>query len=136
MLKWRNVILCGILSALLICLVACQATVSGSKGGDRYELKRSKMMPNYWEVNVNKDVKPAYNAVLAGLKDLGLRISISKVDRLSGIVEGSFADGKKFKITLAFESQGVTLMRIKAGLTGSKTLSVSLFQSIEKYFFK
>ena len=118
---------------LFLCLSACQATVGGTKGGERHELKRSITMPNRWEVIIRQDVKSVHDAAVAGVKDLGLNITTSRVDRLSGMVRGSFADNKDFEIKLSYEAQGITLMGIKVGLIGDKILSVKLFQSIEKH---
>ena len=121
------------ISAIVISLTACTAMVGGSKGGSRYELKRSLIMPNYWETTLSKDVKPVYDAVIAGIKDLGLRVSTRNADRLSALVEGSFADGTEFKIRLSYEGPDTTLILINAGLTGSKSRSVQLFRAIEKH---
>lgn len=114
-------------------LAACQATVGGSKTGQTYKLNRSVIMPNYWETVVSKDVEPVYNAVLAGIRDLGLHKTTSKVDRLSGRVEGFFADGTIFKIRISYEEPGMTRLLITAGMTGSKKRTLQLFRAIEKH---
>ena len=132
--KKRYILQWIILSVLIILLGACKAHIGGTQGGGRYELKRSLTMPNYWEVVVEGEVRHVYNAVLSGIKDLGLNIQVSKVDSLSGVVEGSFSDKKRYNIKLSYESPGRTLMRINAGLTGEKNLSVHLFRAIEKHF--
>ena len=100
---------------IIISFSAClTTTVGGSGGGEQYTLKRSLTMPNYWETVVNKDVKPVYDAVLAGVKDL------------------VFADSSDFKIRLSYEAPQKTLLLINTGLTGDRYRSVQLFQSIEK----
>ncbi len=131
---WKQFILGVILSLFIIFLMACQATVGGSKTGEKYKLKRNLTMPNYWETIIHKDVKPVYDAVLAGLGDLGLKVSTSKVDRLSGFVEGFFADGSEFRIRISYEGPETTVLLIKAGFTGSKTRSTHIFRAIEKHF--
>lgn len=129
----RYVFLWIMLIVFSVYMGACKATVGGSKGGGNYELKRSLTMPNSWEVIVKDEIRPVYNAVISGINDLGLKIRASKVDGLSGMVEGVFADNKSFNITLSYESPAITLIRIKTGLTGDKNLSVQLFRAIEKY---
>ncbi|MFC1531862.1 DUF3568 family protein [Thermodesulfobacteriota bacterium] len=132
--KGRHFFFGLILSALVIFSGACQTTVGESRGDERYELQRSLMTPNYWETIVTKDVEPVFKAVLAGIKDLGLRITTSRADRLSGLVEGSFADGTEFKVKLSYKAVDTTLILINAGLMGSKVRSVQLFKAIEKHF--
>ena len=122
-----------LLSMLILCLSACQATVGGTKGGERYELKRSITMPSRWEVVIRQDVKSVHDAAVAGIKDLGLNIMTSRVDKLSGMVRGTFADNKSFEIKLSYEAMDITLMGIKVGLTGDKILSVKLFQAVEAH---
>jgi hypothetical protein len=128
-LKQFNTVL--LLAILVIFLSACQATVGGNKAGERYELKRSITTPSRWEVVLRKDVKSVYEASLEGVKNLGLAVSVSRVDILSGMIRGSFADNKDFEIKISYQSQEITLMGIKIGLTGDKVLSVKLFQAIE-----
>jgi len=134
MIKGRYAFFTVTFSILVLYLTACQATVGGSGGKNFYKLKRSLTMPHYWEVMVYKSIKPIYGAVLAGIKDLGLNTNQSKVDELSGIVEGAFSNDTRFKIKLSYESPNVTLMRIGVGLTGNKHLSVKLFEAVEKRF--
>lgn len=129
----RDVTLGIVIFMIFISLTACTATVGGSKVGSRYELKRSLTMPNYWETILSEDVKPVYDAVIAGIKDLGLRVATNNVDRLSALVEGNFADGTEFKIRLSYEGLDQTLILINAGLTGSRSRSVQLFRAIEKH---
>ena len=131
-LKGRYLSLFGLIIIALY-LTACQATVQGSKVKGSYELKRSIIMPNFWEVMLNGDVNNVYNAVLQGVKDLDLKIYSKKVDSLSAVVDGFYADATEYSIKLSYESPSVTMMRIKSGLTGNKTLSIQLFQAIEKH---
>jgi len=134
MIKGKYAFFTVILFTLVLYLTACQTTVGGSGGKNFYKLKRSLTMPQYWEVMIQKGIKPIYGAVLAGIEDLGLKTNQNKVDELSGIVEGVFSDDTKFKIKLSYESPSVTLMRIRVGLTGNKHLAVRLFEAIEKRF--
>lgn len=110
------------------------ARVGGSKGIERYELRRSLTMPNHWETVVKRDVKAVYDAAVAGSRDLGLNTRNQKVDALSGIIEGLFADGTDFRIILSYEAPERTAVLIKVGLTGDKNRSLQLFKSMEKNF--
>jgi hypothetical protein len=133
MMRRKEVLLLVSLFLPVVFLFACQATVSGSKTGQTYTLNRSVTKPYYWETVISKDVKPVYNAVLAGIKDLGLIKRTSKVDRLSGLVEGTFADGTDFRIRISYEAPDRTKVLITAGFTGNKTRSLQIFRAIEKH---
>ena len=128
----KSVTLGIVIFMIFLSLTACTAMVGSSKGGSRYELKRSLTMPNFWETILPKDVKPVHDAVIEGVNDLGLKVAIDNVDRLSALVEGLFADGTEFKIRLSYEGPGKTRILINAGLTGSKSRSIQLFRAIEK----
>ena len=134
MIKIRNTFFTVILFILILCLIACQATVRGSGGKEYYKLKRSLTMPQYWEVMVHKGIKPLYDAALLGIEDLGLNKNQSRVDELSGIIEGVFSDNTKFKIMISYESPSVSLMRMGVGVTGNKHPAVRLFEAIEVHF--
>lgn len=134
MIKIRYTFSTTILFMLVLNLTSCQATVRGSGGKEFYKLKRSLAMPQYWEVMVHKGVKPVYDAALMGIEELGLSGHESKVDELSGIIEGNFSGNTKFNIMISYESPSVTLMRIRVGVTGNKHLVVRLFKEIEKHF--
>ncbi|MBN2060221.1 MAG: DUF3568 family protein [Deltaproteobacteria bacterium] len=129
----RRFFLTSLIFIMILCLTACQATIQGSTGKGSYELKRSITMPNFWEVLIDGDVNNVYDAALKGVNDMGLKIYSRKMDSLSAIVEGSFADETEYSVRISYDSPSRTMMRIKAGHTGNKTLSLQLFQAIEKH---
>ena len=127
-------LLCIILGLAVLYLGACKATVRGIKGEESYQLNRSITKPNYWETVINKDVRPVYSAALAGVKDMGLDIITSKVDSLSGVIEGFYADKTEYRIIISYQTPENTLIQINTGLTGSKSRTLQLFHAIEKRF--
>ncbi len=130
MFKRGGVLLWVVLFTVVISLGACKGTMVGGQGGGGYELKRSLTAPNYWETSVTGDIANIHDAVLTGIKDLGLGINEDKFDRLSGITEGAFADNTGFTIKLSRDAEGSVLIQIKVGLTGNKDRSIQLFQAI------
>jgi len=134
MLKRGVVFLWISLFAVIMSLAACKGTVVKTQDQGRYELKRSMTAPNYWETSVKGDIETIHTAVLAGIGDLGLTVTGDNYDKLSGIVEGTFADNANFTVKLAREADGTIQIRIKVGLTGNKDRSVQLFQAISAHF--
>ncbi|MBN1847427.1 MAG: DUF3568 family protein [Deltaproteobacteria bacterium] len=127
------ILLIGLLAAI-VSLAACKGTVVNTQGQVPYELKRSMTAPNYWETFVNGDIETIHSAILAGIGDLGLTVKEDTYDKVSGIVEGSFADNSNFTVKLAREADGTIQIRIKVGLTGNKDRSVQLFQAMSTHF--
>jgi hypothetical protein len=96
MFKRRYLCIIFILFLFATSFMACQVMVQGSKSRSHYEFKRSFTSPGYWEVMIEDDVETLYNAVLAGINDLGLQVGSSGIDRFSGAVEGTYPDNTTF----------------------------------------
>lgn len=134
MFKGRYLFLGVVIILIAIGLLACQVMVEGSKSRGHYEFKRSFTSPGYWEVMIEDDVETLYNAVLAGIKDLGLQTGSSGVDRFSGAVEGTYPDKTTFKVKLSYKSPELTRIRVRVGSLRNKNQAVQLFKAIEKHF--
>jgi hypothetical protein len=134
MFKVKHLFLNSILFLLAFSLLACQVMVQGSKSRGHYEFKRSLTSLGYWEVMIEDDVQTLYNAVLAGVKELGLQVASSKIDRFSGAVEGTYPDNTTFTVKLSYKSPELTRMMVRVGSLRNKNQAVQLFQAIEKQF--
>ncbi len=134
MFKGRYLFLSVIIFLIAIGLLACQVMVEGTKSRGHYEFKRSFTSPSYWEVMIEEDVETLYNAVLAGITDLGLQTRSSGLDRFSGAVEGTYPDKTAFKVKLSYKSPELTRMMVRVGAIMNKNLAVQLFKAIEKHF--
>ena len=134
MFKKGFVFLWVCLFAVVIGFWGCKGTMVGGQGGGSYELKRSMTAPNYMEASVKGDIENIHTAVLAGIADLGLIVKEDSYDKVSEIVEGTFADNDSFIIKLAHQADGTIQIRIRVGLTGNKDRSVQIFQAISGHF--
>jgi len=134
MFKKRHLFLSVVIFLIAIGLLSCQVMVEGSKSRGHYEFKRSFISPGYWEVMIEDDVETLYDAVLAGIKDLGLQVGKSGLDRFSGAVEGTYPDKTTFKVKLSYKSPEFTRMMVRIGSVRNKNQAVQLFKAIEKHF--
>lgn len=111
--------------ALIPCL-GCVASPSGGKAA--YTLRRHL---NAWETTVAVPIEKVHRAAVAGLSDLGLKPVTSRVDKLSGLVDGSLADGTAFEVRLEAVGDAQTVIRVRSGLLGDRVRSTQLFRAIE-----
>ncbi len=114
--------------ALAAALVAGCTTVQSS-GTKVYTLKRHL---NTWETIVGVSIEKAHKASVAGLADLSLKPVTSAVDKLTGLVDGTMADGTDYEIRLESMGESVTRIRVRCGMWGERERSAQLFRAIEK----
>ena len=115
----------------MLLVVGCQTTTYQTSSKGTYELKRKL---NAWQTLVNNPIEKAHAAVVAGLKDLKLNVITSQVDKISGVVDGVFADTSDFEVKLEAVSPELTRISIRCGVLGNRNRAEMLFQSIEKHF--
>lgn len=84
-------------------------------------------------VMVNKPVPDIAKAAEAGYKDLGINITNSKSDSLTGVVEGKLSDGRNVVANLKSVNSQETDVSIKVGTLGEKNYSYTIWSSIEKH---
>lgn len=99
-----------------------------SSGKDVYVLRRHL---NAWETTVAVPIEKAHKATAAGLSDLGLKPLTSRVDKLTGLTDGSMADGTYFEVRLEACGAALTRMRLRSGLLGDRERATQLFRAIE-----
>ncbi len=84
-------------------------------------------------VMVNKPVPDVWKATVAGYKDLGIEITKSKSDSLTGKVEGKLANGDVVVTDLKSANPQRTDVSIKVGSLGNKDYSYTIWSSIQKH---
>ncbi len=78
----------------------------------------------------NKPIQQVYAATVESMKDLGINVTQSRADQLTGTVEGKLADGRTVSIDLRSLSQNSTNVIIKVGTLGDETLSRRIMDSV------
>ena len=115
--------------ALLTMLTGCQSTVWSNEGETFYRLERHL---NSWQALVQASVPEVHDAVLAGLDDLNMTPITVEVDKVSGLVDGMFADGMDYEIKYEAVAPKLTRVSIRCGLIGDKERATMLFRNIER----
>jgi hypothetical protein len=72
----------------------------------------------------------AWDASLAALKDLEIKVYSSKKDATEGVIEGTKADGTKVKVNLATAGPDTTTVKIRIGTFGDEEASVAINRKI------
>jgi hypothetical protein len=112
-----------------LALILCAGCVTSySSGKPVYTLRRHL---NTWETTVAVPIEKAHKATVAGLSDLGLKPDTSRVDKLTGLADGSMADGTSFEVRLATLGDAQTRIRIRSGPLGNRERATQLFRAIE-----
>jgi len=111
----------------LALVVGCTSVQSSGK--TVYTLKRNL---NAWETVLAVPIEKVHKATLSGLSDLSLKPITSRVDKLTGLVDGTMADGSDFEIRLEAMGDSVTRLQVRCGMLGDGVRSAHLFRAIEK----
>ena len=113
----------------VLALVLCAGCVaSHSNGKAVYTLRRNL---NAWETTVAVPIDRVHQATVAGLSDLKLKPVTSRVDKLTGLTEGSMADGTDFEVRLQALDAALTRIRVRCGMLGDRDRATQLFRAIE-----
>ncbi|MDA8172954.1 MAG: DUF3568 family protein [Nitrospiraceae bacterium] len=119
----------------LICLAAGFLFMSGCSVIQREP--PSSGIPSYslgdLLVMVNKPVPDVWKATVAGYKELGIELTKSKSDSLTGKVEGKLANGDIVVTDLKSVNPQRTDVSIKVGSLGNKDYSYTIWSSIQKH---
>ena len=75
-------------------------------------------------------INHVYQATLAGLQQLQIKTSVTKVDDLSGTVTAFRSDGKKITIKLRHIQQGTTKFNMRIGIVGDAPHSMMIYEKI------
>ncbi len=113
--------------ALTLALAGCATMQSGGK--TVYTLKRH---VNTWETVLAVPIDKAHKATVQGLGDLAIKPITSRVDRITGLVDGVLADGTDFEVRLEALGDEVTRIRLRCGMMGDRQRSAQLFRAIEE----
>jgi hypothetical protein len=122
------------LGAMMLCalgLTGCFWVVAGAAGGaGAYSYSLGKL-----EAVKEAPVATVQKAAVDGLKDLEIRIVRENVDKLTGQVEGSTAQGKTVTIRIDRQTENTAKLSIRVGtgmLSDEKNQTMAIYDAIEK----
>jgi len=116
-------------AVLLACGCATSSYTTTPKG--TYQLKRVFPM-NTWETVVNRPIAATHKATVAGFKDLGIAPITNRVDQVSGLVDGMFADNMDVEVKLEAIAPEMTRIRVRCGMVGDQGRTEAIFNAISK----
>ena len=82
---------------------------------------------------VDHPVPVVHEAAVAAMKDLELKVTEDKVDKLSAHVESAFSDGVNIWIDIDSVSDSRTLVTIRVGVVGDEVRSRKIYDTIRQH---
>jgi hypothetical protein len=116
-------------SMLAIFSSGCVALVVGAAGGAAGAVY---VMGKLSE-ELGHDVPVVHEAALAAMKDLELKVSEDRADKLSAHLESEFADRAHVWIDLDSIGDSKTKITVRVGLTGDEVRSRKILEGIKKH---
>ena len=107
----------------------CVALVVGAAGGAAGAVY---IMGKLTE-ELDHDVPAVHEAVLAGLKELDLKVSEDRADKLSAHLESEFADRAHVWIDLESIGESRTKVTVRVGLTGDEVRSRKILEATKRF---
>ncbi len=117
------------IAGLALTGTGCTALVIGAAGGAAGAV----YIMGKLQEEVSYDVRTVHEAVVAGLKDLELKVLEDRSDKLSAHLESRFADGTKVWVGLEALEPSRTKITIRVGLTGDEVRSRRILEAIKRH---
>ena len=121
-----RLVLCLVLGAFASGCVALAVGAAGGVAGAVYVMGKLKD-------EVNHDVPTVHAAAVEAMKDLDLKLSEDKADKVSAHLESEFADGKHVWIDLESIPESRTSLTIRVGLTGDEARARRIHEAIKRH---
>jgi hypothetical protein len=121
-----RLMLCLVLGAFASGCVALGVGAAGGVAGAVYVMGKLKD-------ELNHDVPAVHAATVAAMKDLDLKLSEDKADKVSAHLESEFADGKHVWIDLESIPENRTNLTIRVGLTGDEMRARKIHEAIKRH---
>ena len=118
----------GLSAMLVVFSSGCVALVVGAAGGAAGAVY---VMGKLTE-ELSYDVPAVHGATLAAMKELELKLSEDRADKLSAHLESEFADRAHVWIDLESIGESRTRVTIRVGLTGDEVRSKKILETIEQ----
>jgi RNase adaptor protein for sRNA GlmZ degradation len=81
----------------------------------------------------NRPLPVVHEAAVAAMKDLELKLSEDKFDKISAHMESAFSDGARVWIDMESVSESRCRITIRVGLTGDEVRSRKIYDTIRQH---
>lgn len=116
-------------AAVILSCSGCLAVAVGAAGG----VAGAVYVMGKLKDELNQPVPVVHEATVAAMKDLQLRLSEDKADKLSAHMESEFSDGARIWIDLESISDARTQVTIRVGYTGDEARSRKIYDTIKQH---
>ncbi len=125
--RWAQLV--GMVLPVAMLCAGCVPLVIGAAGG----VAGAVYVMGKLKDEVPFDLPTVHQAMLAGLKDLGLTPSEDKADKLSAHTESEFADGEHVWVDLNAGQDGKTTVTIRVGITGNERRARTIHDAMKQH---
>jgi hypothetical protein len=121
-----DLVFCVCLSALCSGCLALAVGAAGGAAGAVYVMGKL-------QDEINRPLPVAHDAAVAAMKDLELKLSEDRIDKISAHMESSFSDGPHVWIDMESVSDSRCRITIRVGLTGDEVRSRKIYDAIKQH---
>jgi RNase adaptor protein for sRNA GlmZ degradation len=125
-IRVAELVLCVWLSAFCSGCLALAVGAAGGAAGAVYV--KGKLQDEF-----NRPLPVVHDAAVAAMKDLELKLSEDKVDKISAHMESAFSDGANVWIDMESVSDSRCRITIRVGVTGDEVRSRKIYDSIKQH---
>ena len=126
MIKVADLVFCVWVSVLCSGCLALAVGAAGGAAGAVYVMGKL-------QDEVNRPLPVVHEAAVAAMKDLELKLSEDRVDKLSAHMESAFSDGPHVWIDMESVSDSKCRIAIRVGLTGDEVRSRKIYDTIKQH---
>ena len=126
MIKVADLVFCVWVSVLCSGCLALAVGAAGGAAGAVYVMGKL-------QDEVNRPLPVVHEAAVAAMKDLELKLSEDRADKLSAHMESAFSDGPHVWIDMESVSDSRCRLTIRVGLTGDEVRSRKIHDAIKQH---
>lgn len=124
--RLAELVLCVYMSAWCSGCLALAVGAAGGAAGAVYVM--GKLQDEF-----NRPLPVVHEAAVAAMKDLELKLSEDRVDKISAHMESAFSDGPHVWIDIESVSDSRCRITIRVGLTGDEVRSRKIYDAIKQH---
>lgn len=126
MITVADLVFCVCLSALCSGCLALAVGAAGGAAGAVYVMGKL-------QDEINRPLPVVHDAAVAAMKNLELKLSEDRIDKISAHMESSFSDGPHVWIDMESVSDSRCRITIRVGLTGDEVRSRKIYEAIKQH---
>lgn len=126
MITVAELVFCVCLSALCSGCLALAVGAAGGAAGAVYVMGKL-------QDEINRPLPVVHDAAVAAMKDLELKLSEDRIDKISAHMESSFSDGPHVWMDMESVSDSRCRITIRVGLTGDEVRSRKIYEAVKQH---